>query len=94
METSSGQEKGAPPTLKEDSSRMEIGKKRHLVKGKKKGSNREVLTLWGVKRQDTALRRKLKRKSNQQRGKAGLPSIRKEKNTMCDQEDKKLQNSK
>ena len=49
------------------------------MKGKKKGTNREIITLGGDKKQETALRMKLKRKMNQQRGKAEFPAARKEK---------------
>ena len=39
--------------------------------------NREIITLGGQKKQETSIRRKLKRKINQQRCKAGIPAIRK-----------------
>ena len=39
--------------------------------------NRELITLGGKRKQETSMRRKLKRKMNQQRGKAGIPATRK-----------------
>ena len=51
------------------------------MKGKKRGLNREIVTLGGKKKQETAERRKLKRKMNLQRGMAGIPAIRKSKST-------------
>ena len=47
------------------------------MKGKKRGGNREVLTLGGAKRQETNLKRKMKRKVNKLKGKAGFPAQRK-----------------
>ena len=43
---------------------------------RKRGSNREILTLGGAKRQETNLKRKTKRKVNKLRGKAGFPAQR------------------
>ena len=47
------------------------------MKGKKRGLNREIVTLGGLKKQETAMKRKCKRKMNQLRGKAGFPASRK-----------------
>ena len=63
---------------KEKSRRKESGSPRKGIKGKKRGLNRELITLRGKKKQETSIRRKLKRKMNQQRGKAGIPAIRKD----------------
>ena len=41
-----------------------------------------MVTLGGLKKQETALRRKMKRKMNQQRGHAGFPAVRKEKDSL------------
>ena len=62
---------------------MDKGSPRKGVKGKKRGINREIVTLGGIKKQETAMRRKMKRKMNQQRGQAGFPAIRKEKRHHC-----------
>ena len=66
---------------KESSRRKETGSPRKGVKGKKRGFNREIVTLGGLKKQEAALRRKLKRKMNQQRGMAGFPAARKDRVT-------------
>ena len=63
---------------KEKSRRKESGSPRKGIKGKKRGLNRELITLGGKKKQETSIRRTLKRKMNQLRGKAGIPAIRKE----------------
>ena len=42
-----------------------------------RGLNREIVTLGGLKKQETAMKRKCKRKMNQLRGKAGFPASRK-----------------
>ena len=79
METISEGVVGAPstsPTLREGSRRLD-GKDGPGVKGKKRGANREVLTLGGAKRQETNLKRKMKRKVNKLKGKAGFPAQRK-----------------
>ena len=60
---------------KEKSRRKESGSPRKGIKGKKRGLNRELITLGGKKKQETLIRRTLKRKMNQQRGKAGIPAI-------------------
>ena len=49
------------------------------VKGKKRGMNREIVTLGGRKKQEVAWKRKMKRKMNQLKGKAGFPASGKEK---------------
>ena len=56
------------------SRRKEKSSPRKGVKGKKRGLNREILTLGGLKKQETAMKRKCKRKMNQLRGKAGPPA--------------------
>ena len=53
---------------KESSKRKETGSPRKGVKGKKRGLNREIITLGGKKKQETSIRRKLKKKMNQKRG--------------------------
>ena len=45
----------------------------------KRGMKREIVTLGGQKKQETAMRKKLKRKMNQQRGQPGFPASRKAK---------------
>ena len=50
---------------------------RRGVKGKKRGINREIITLGGKKKKEKAVRRKMKRKMNQMKGKAGFPAIKK-----------------
>ena len=57
----------------------DMGSPIKVMKGKKRGIHREIVTLGGKKKQETAMRRKIKRKMNQQRGQAGFPTIRKEK---------------
>ena len=47
------------------------------MKCKKRVLNREIVTLGGQKKQETAMIRKFKRKMNQQRGQAGFPASRK-----------------
>ena len=62
---------------KETSRRRESGSPRKGIKRRRRGLKREIITLGGQKKQETSIRRKLKRKMNQQRGKAGIPATRK-----------------
>ena len=45
-----------------------------VMKGKKRGAERQTQTLGGKKKQEKSLKRKIKRKVNIGRGKAGCPS--------------------
>ena len=56
------------------------------MNNKKRGTDRRPLTLWGQKKQENSLRRKLKRKINIGRGKAGFPAVRKEKGSNVENE--------
>ena len=49
------------------------------VKGKKRGKNRQVQTLGGIKKQKNALKRKTKQELNRKMGLAGFPTSRKNK---------------
>ena len=83
VETSSEEANTSPstsPTLKTGSRRLD-GKDGKIIKGKKRGGNREVLTLGGAKKQETNLKRKMKRRVNKLRGKAGFPAQRKKADT-------------
>ena len=46
-------------------------------KGKKRGPNRQTVTLGGIKRQEKSQRRRTKRKMNKDLGKAGFAASRK-----------------
>ena len=46
-------------------------------KGKKRGPNRQTVTLEGVKKMDKSLKRRTKRKMNRDLGKAGIPARKK-----------------
>ena len=55
------------------------GRPRLGVKGKKRGQNRQVQTLGGIKKQARALMRKLKKELNKKMGLAGFPASSKSK---------------
>ena len=55
------------------------GRPRLGVKGKKRGQNRQVQTLGGIKKQARALKRKLKKELNKKMGLAGFPASSKSK---------------
>ena len=74
------EEVASTPPTRDGTRRMETLENRSGVRGKKRGNNREVLQLGGAKKPETSLRRKVKRKMNKQRGKAGFSPLRKEAN--------------